>query len=84
MVYVSGVLLCTDVMARGIDIPAVKWVLQCDVPKSATAFVHRCGRTARSGHAGSAIIFLMPNEDAYVDFIQRNQKVILKTLFIFM
>lgn len=67
--------MCTDVMARGVDIPAVKWVLQCDVPKSASAFVHRCGRTARSGHSGSAIIFLMPNEDAYLDFIRRNQKV---------
>ncbi|KAE8746690.1 hypothetical protein FOCC_FOCC006673 [Frankliniella occidentalis] len=58
--------VCTDVMARGVDIPAVKWVLQCDVPKSASAFVHRCGRTARSGLSGSAIIFLMPNEDSYV------------------
>lgn len=73
----KGVLLCTDVMARGVDIPAVNWVLQCDVPKSSSAFVHRCGRTARSGHTGSAIIFLMPNEDAYVDFIQRNQNVTL-------
>lgn len=62
-------------MARGVDIPAVNWVLQCDVPKAASAFVHRCGRTARSGHTGSAIIFLMPNEDAYVDFIHRNQSV---------
>lgn len=73
----KGVLICTDVMARGVDIPAVKWVLQCDVPKAASAFVHRCGRTARSGNAGSAIVFLMPNEDAYVEFIQRNQNVTL-------
>ncbi|XP_034235584.1 ATP-dependent RNA helicase DDX55 [Thrips palmi] len=71
----KGVLICTDVMARGVDIPAVKWVLQCDVPKVASAFVHRCGRTARSGQSGSAIVFLMPNEDAYVDFILRNQNV---------
>ncbi|KAK3927106.1 putative ATP-dependent RNA helicase DDX55-like protein [Frankliniella fusca] len=73
----KGVLVCTDVMARGVDIPAVRWVLQCDVPKSASAFVHRCGRTARSGHSGSAIIFLMPNEDSYVTFIEKNQKVTL-------
>ena len=38
---VGGVLLCTDVMARGIDIPEVAWVIQYDPPTSATAFVHR-------------------------------------------
>nr|BAN21070.1 DEAD box ATP-dependent RNA helicase [Riptortus pedestris] len=73
-----GVLLCTDVMERGIDIPDVNWVVQFDPPTSAAAFVHRCGRTARIGHIGSALTLLMPNEDAYVDFIQRNQKVSLQ------
>ena len=70
-----GILLCTDVMERGIDIPDISWVIQVDPPTSVSAFVHRCGRTARIGHVGSALTFLMPNEDAYVDFIQRNQKV---------
>ena len=37
----GGVLMCTDVMARGIDIPEVAWVIQYDPPTSATAFVHR-------------------------------------------
>lgn len=74
----SGVLLCTDIMERGIDIPDVNWVVQFDPPTSASAFVHRCGRTARIGHMGSALTLLMPNEDAYVEFIQRNQKVSLQ------
>uniref|UniRef100_A0A803TML8 ATP-dependent RNA helicase n=1 Tax=Anolis carolinensis TaxID=28377 RepID=A0A803TML8_ANOCA len=39
----SGILVCTDVMARGIDIPEVNWVLQYDPPSNASAFVHRCG-----------------------------------------
>lgn len=43
---VGGVLLCTDVMARGIDIPEVSWVIQYDPPTSATAFVHRFVSTA--------------------------------------
>lgn len=34
--YHSGILVCTDVMARGIDIPDVNWVLQYDPPSSAT------------------------------------------------
>lgn len=70
----SGILVCTDVMARGIDIPEVNWVLQYDPPSSASAFVHRCGRTARIGHGGSALVFLLPMEEAYVSFLAINQK----------
>ncbi|XP_014248314.1 ATP-dependent RNA helicase DDX55 [Cimex lectularius] len=73
-----GILACTDVMERGIDIPDVHWVVQFDLPTSVSAFVHRCGRTARIGNVGSALSLLMPNEDAYIDFIQRNQKVQLE------
>ncbi|KAJ8299141.1 hypothetical protein KUTeg_023201 [Tegillarca granosa] len=39
---VGGVLICTDVMARGVDIPEVNWVIQYDPPTSASSFVHRC------------------------------------------
>ncbi|XP_061459440.1 ATP-dependent RNA helicase DDX55 isoform X3 [Rhineura floridana] len=70
----SGILVCTDVMARGIDIPEVNWVLQYDPPSNASAFVHRCGRTARIGHLGSALVFLLPMEEAYVNFLAINQK----------
>ena len=37
----SGILVCTDVMARGIDIPEVDWVIQYDPPSTASSFVHR-------------------------------------------
>ncbi|XP_005988994.1 ATP-dependent RNA helicase DDX55 [Latimeria chalumnae] len=70
----SGILVCTDVMARGIDIPEVNWVLQYDPPSSASAFVHRCGRTARIGNHGSALVFLLPMEESYVNFLSINQK----------
>ncbi len=40
-----------------------------------SAFVHRCGRTARIGHTGNALVFLTPHEDSYVNFISINQKV---------
>ncbi|XP_025834168.1 probable ATP-dependent RNA helicase DDX55 homolog isoform X2 [Agrilus planipennis] len=76
----SGILLCTDVMARGIDIPEVDWVLQWDPPTSASAFVHRVGRTARQGNQGSSLIFLLENEEPYVEFIKLNQNVYLKQL----
>ncbi|KAL7848141.1 hypothetical protein AOLI_G00228590 [Acnodon oligacanthus] len=70
----SGILVCTDVMARGIDIPDVNWVLQYDPPSSASSFVHRCGRTARIGNRGSALVFLLPMEESYVNFLSINQK----------
>ncbi|KAL1501770.1 hypothetical protein ABEB36_007036 [Hypothenemus hampei] len=76
----KALLLCTDVMARGIDIPEVDWVLQWDPPASATAFVHRVGRTARQGQQGSALIVLLKNEEAYVDFLQANQRVKLNQI----
>ncbi|XP_053659098.1 probable ATP-dependent RNA helicase DDX55 homolog [Anopheles marshallii] len=76
----SALLLCTDVLARGVDIPEVDWVLQWEPPSNAAAFVHRVGRTARQGSEGNALIMLLPTEDAYVDFLTRNQKVSLKQI----
>uniref|UniRef100_A0AAY4CTA4 ATP-dependent RNA helicase n=1 Tax=Denticeps clupeoides TaxID=299321 RepID=A0AAY4CTA4_9TELE len=70
----SGILVCTDVMARGIDIPEVNWVLQYDPPSSASSFVHRCGRTARIGNQGNALVFLLPMEESYINFLSINQK----------
>ncbi|XP_072976387.1 DEAD-box ATP-dependent RNA helicase 18 [Typha angustifolia] len=66
----SGTLLCTDVAARGLDIPGVDWIVQYDPPQDPNVFVHRVGRTARIGRQGSALIFLLPKEDAYVEFLK--------------
>lgn len=76
----SGILVCTDVMCRGVDIPKVDWVIQYEAPSNATSFVHRCGRTARSGNEGSAILMLSPSELDYVEFIRINQQVTLDPL----
>ncbi|CAH8631045.1 unnamed protein product [Heterobilharzia americana] len=76
----TGILLCTDVMARGIDVPHIDWVIQCDPPTSANAFVHRCGRTARCGIQGSALLFITSQEDAYINFLSINQQVNLKQM----
>ncbi|TPX39838.1 hypothetical protein SeLEV6574_g06960 [Synchytrium endobioticum] len=61
-----SVLLCTDVAARGLDIPDVDWVVQFDAPQDPKAFAHRCGRTARQGKCGAALAFLTKEEDAYL------------------
>ena len=70
----GGVLACTDVAARGIDIPDIKWIVQFDPPQDPDFFVHRVGRTARAGRTGNALIYLQPKEDAYVHYL-KTQKV---------
>lgn len=66
----AGCLLCTDVAARGLDIPDVKWIVQFDPPQDPSTFVHRVGRTARMGRAGSALVLLLPHEEPYVAFLK--------------
>lgn len=73
----KAILLCTDVLARGIDIPEMNWVIQWEPPSNAAAFVHRVGRTARQGQHGNALILIQSSEDAYVEFLERNQNVSL-------
>jgi ATP-dependent RNA helicase DDX55/SPB4 len=64
------VLLCTDVAARGLDIPDVAWIVQFDPPQDPDVFVHRVGRTARMGRSGNALAYLLPHEAAYVEFLR--------------
>ena len=74
----SALLMCTDVMARGVDFPLVDWVIQFDPPSSTKAFVHRCGRTARIGHTGQAVVMLLESEVSYIDFLKLNQHISLE------
>ena len=76
----QGILLATDVAARGIDIPNIEWIIQYDAPQDPSMFVHRVGRTARIGHEGNAIIFLREHEDAYIDFIASDQGITMREL----
>ncbi|XP_069743290.1 ATP-dependent DNA helicase DDX31 isoform X2 [Narcine bancroftii] len=62
-----GVLLCTDVAARGLDLPEVTWIVQYNAPTSPTEYVHRVGRTARIGSRGNSLLFLTPSESEYAN-----------------
>ena len=66
----GALLLCTDVAARGLDIPGVDWVVQFDAPQDPAAFVHRVGRTARMGREGAALLYLAPHEASYVQLLE--------------
>ncbi|WAQ80812.1 hypothetical protein PtA15_1A150 [Puccinia triticina] len=66
-----AVLLCTDLAARGLDLPDVDVVIQFDPPKDVRNFFHRIGRTARAGKSGRAIVFLQSNRELdYVDYLK--------------
>ncbi|KAI1632275.1 DEAD/DEAH box helicase [Biscogniauxia mediterranea] len=64
-----SVLLTTDVGARGLDFPNVDLVVQIDPPCDPKTFLHRCGRAGRAGRRGLSVIFLQPNEEDYVAFL---------------
>ena len=80
--HCAGCLLCTDVAARGLDIPGVSWIVQYDPPQDPSTFVHRVGRTARMGRSGNALVMLLPHEEPYVDFL-RLRKVVSVSRFLF-
>lgn len=65
-----SILFCTDVAARGLDLPNVDLVVQYDPPFSKDDHLHRIGRTARAGREGRATMFLLPGpEEGYVDAV---------------
>jgi len=57
-----GVLIATDVAARGLDLDDISLVVNYDAPLDDKAYVHRVGRTARAGRAGTSITFVTPQQ----------------------
>ncbi|KAK9726112.1 hypothetical protein RND81_05G191200 [Saponaria officinalis] len=74
----KGILLCTDVAARGLHIPSVDWIVQFDPPDDPKEYIHRVGRTARGeGAKGNALLFLIPEELQFLSYL-KNERVPVK------
>ncbi len=84
------VLVCTDIAARGLDIPGVSHVYNYDIPKEGKDYIHRIGRTARAGKEGTAISLLSERDydnfnrvlqDTDVDIIEEKRPYINRVQF---
>lgn len=64
-------LFATDIVARGLDFPAIDWVIQVDCPEDVATYVHRVGRSARLGREGKSLLMLLPSEEE--GFLKRLQ-----------
>uniref|UniRef100_A0A069DZH0 ATP-dependent RNA helicase n=1 Tax=Panstrongylus megistus TaxID=65343 RepID=A0A069DZH0_9HEMI len=70
---VSGVLLCTDVGARGLDLPKTDVIIQYNAPPNPADYVHRVGRTARVGSSGVSILFLESSEMNFLHWLNEKR-----------
>jgi ATP-dependent RNA helicase RhlE len=75
-----GVLVATDIAARGIDIDQLPFVINFDLPNIPETYVHRIGRTGRAGKNGVAISFCSQDEKGYWKDIQKLIKVDVTTI----
>ena len=75
------VLVATDLMSRGIDIPFLPFVINYELPRSPKDYIHRIGRTGRAENAGTAISFVNKEEQHHFGIIQKKIKkqVVLTT-----
>ncbi|OLY85143.1 ATP-dependent RNA helicase dbp-4 [Smittium mucronatum] len=71
-------MFCTDIAARGLDFPAVDWVVQLDCPEDVDTYIHRVGRSARYDSVGNALLFLLPSELEFAELLEKRKIPISK------
>ncbi|KAF3087382.1 ATP-dependent RNA helicase [Orbilia oligospora] len=70
----QGTLIATNVASRGLDIPAVDWIVQFDPPDDSTEYIHRVGRTARGVDGkGRSLMFLLPTEVGFLKILKEKR-----------
>ncbi|WP_028022527.1 DEAD/DEAH box helicase [Enterovibrio calviensis] len=68
---VIDILVATDVVARGLDVPRITHVFNYDIPFDVESYIHRIGRTGRAGRAGKAILLVRTNQIRMLRTIER-------------
>merc|ERR1711912_78262 len=76
----SRVLICTDLLARGIDVQQVSLVVNYDLPKSIESYLHRIGRSGRFGRKGVAINFATSRDASRLREIERHYNTQIEEL----
>ncbi|CAG59137.1 uncharacterized protein GVI51_F05203 [Nakaseomyces glabratus] len=76
----KGLLVCTDVGARGMDFPNITEVLQIGLPSEIPNYIHRIGRTARSGKEGSSVTFISKEELPFFEILEDKHNVTIKNI----
>jgi ATP-dependent RNA helicase DDX10/DBP4 len=74
-----AVLFATDIAARGLDFPAVDWIVQVDCPDDVDTYIHRVGRTARFRSKGNALLLLVPSERVFLEMLAKAKVPITET-----
>jgi superfamily II DNA/RNA helicase len=70
-------MVTTDLASRGIDIAMLPVVVNYDLPRSATDYTHRIGRTGRAGAHGDAVSFVTAETLAHWQLIQKRESLLL-------
>jgi ATP-dependent RNA helicase RhlE len=71
------VLVATDLIARGIDIEFLPYVINYELPRSPKDYIHRIGRTGRADHQGTAISLITPEDEHHFKVIQKKMKIVV-------
>ena len=73
----SGILLSTDISARGLDFPNINWIIQFSPPLDPKEYIHRVGRSCRGlENEGTSVLFLFPSEIGFLKYLS-SQNIIL-------
>jgi ATP-dependent RNA helicase DDX21 len=74
------VMIATDVAARGLDIPEVDLVIQCNPPKDTDSYIHRSGRTGRAGRQGTCVCFYKHQEEGALRMVEHHTGIRFKRI----
>ncbi|MFT4741496.1 MAG: ATP-dependent RNA helicase RhlE [Marivirga sp.] len=74
----TKVLVTTDLLSRGIDIEALAYVINYELPRSPKDYIHRVGRTGRADHSGVAVSLISPEEEKHFEVIQKKMNAVVE------